>query len=443
MLSDVRGRSILIFFVLLSICLLANNIHAQTDVEQKFFDHLIKGKDHLSNLYQTRGGGFMCDSKISFGHFPARDLQRIIANRKRGFLFYFHEEDSLHIYLITHSSVFYEVISITLHTFITLEQRFRNVLGVEELQRDRSPKKRGSELVFSESNKIEKLDDITKEVSQIILPPGIREGLHGIKNLIIQPSINIGLFPFAALKPFDWSPDAYLIDSISYSISPHICQIFSLEYYHGWNAIWHFTFENPLLVGDPLYYQHEYHFPELPGARMEVEKIHQLIGGMKFIGENAVLSAIKDYAVEADLLYFATHGISSLTNPLDSSFLTFSPDEQNTTGYWTAKDIQNQRFKADLAILSACQTGNGKVLEAGYVGLGRAFFKAGVPNIITSLWNVDDAATESMMVKFTETLQEPDYFFPSAHLRKAILYQKSITPEPKYWASFMVFGFGY
>ena len=96
-----------------------------------------------------------------------------------------------------------------------------------------------------------------------------------------------------------------------------------------------------------------------------------------------------------------------------------------------------------MVILSACQTGLGRSMEAGVAGLARSFLIAGSNHVIMSLWSVDDNATAFLMERFIYHLQTPSLFCPSEQLRQAILDTKKKFPNPSQWASFSVFGIDY
>ncbi|MBA3766613.1 MAG: CHAT domain-containing protein, partial [Acidobacteria bacterium] len=84
-----------------------------------------------------------------------------------------------------------------------------------------------------------------------------------------------------------------------------------------------------------------------------------------------------------------------------------------------------------------CQTGLGKVHDAGVIGLSRAFQIAGVPRVVMSLWSVNDKATAELMKSFVKYLQT---HMPSEALRLAMLDVRKRRPEPSQWASFVLFG---
>jgi CHAT domain-containing protein len=99
---------------------------------------------------------------------------------------------------------------------------------------------------------------------------------------------------------------------------------------------------------------------------------------------------------------------------------------------------------ADLVVLSACETGKGKIYRTeGVVGFTRAFMMAGAPRVIVSLWKVDDEATRALMVKFYE-LWKPGKMVTATALKKAQEYVAS-QPQwrhPYYWAAWQLWGLG-
>lgn len=430
-----------IFSVVYIITILPS-LFSQSYTENQFYRHFIAGKEQLAALYEMRSISFSCDYIPGETQIVEELQYSMQTNRggKRALLYYVHEGDSLYAYLITPSRFLCYAKKISKEELLNMESALKQSFRIEMLAMDRSPQKRGAKLITEPAIGGD-MESATDQLSELLFPAMFREELLSVKNLIIQPSFNIGQIPFAALKPF--GNEAYLIDSMSYSLCPHLCNLFSISKKDFWNQKLSYSFEHALLVGNPDYYQGDYYFPALPGAEEEVLQVHKTTGGKMLMGKDAIMSEVIRSASESDFLYFATHGIADPDNPLDNSFLAFTPDQTSKNGYWTAKDIQQRTLSAELTILSACQTGAGRIVDAGFIGLGRAFFKAGVPNTIMSLWNVDDEATKSLMLYFIKELQTPDYFFPSSQLRKAMLKQKTLTPDPIYWAPFVVFGFGY
>ena len=124
---------------------------------------------------------------------------------------------------------------------------------------------------------------------------------------------------------------------------------------------------------------------------------------------------------------------------------------EDSTGKFllSAREIMNTRhtqmMEAKLVVLSACQTGLGRSLDGGVIGLTRAFQVAGANHVLMSLWNVSDDETAKLMTFFFKELQGYGIeFMPHDALRKAILkYRREVSDDPNYWAAFTLFGVPY
>ncbi|MDJ0523390.1 MAG: CHAT domain-containing tetratricopeptide repeat protein, partial [Planctomycetota bacterium] len=118
-------------------------------------------------------------------------------------------------------------------------------------------------------------------------------------------------------------------------------------------------------------------------------------------GLKAALANDDDEPRRRRAVHFACHGMVNVERPMLSS-LALSPDDAHD-GFLTALEVSGMHIPADIAVLSACQTSRGEIKRGeGIVGLTRAFLHAGAPRVLCSLWNVDDAATKALMVKFYE-----------------------------------------
>ena len=119
------------------------------------------------------------------------------------------------------------------------------------------------------------------------------------------------------------------------------------------------------------------------------------------------------------------------------------------------------KIPADLVVMSACETGKGKIYKTeGIVGLTRAFMFAGAPRVIASLWKVDDEATQALMIKFYElwnpraSREDPEQgpkgrvegskkgLGAAAALKKAQAYIRGHPKwkHPYYWAAWVLWG---
>ena len=117
------------------------------------------------------------------------------------------------------------------------------------------------------------------------------------------------------------------------------------------------------------------------------------------------------------------------------------PSEDGLLEAW---ELMQLDLKAELAVLSACETARGRIgAGEGMVGLSWAMFIAGVPSIVVSQWKVEAASTRDLMVSFHRDLIS-NKFTKSEALRQASLklMKSPDTSHPFYWASFVLVGNG-
>jgi CHAT domain-containing protein len=181
----------------------------------------------------------------------------------------------------------------------------------------------------------------------------------------------------------------------------------------------------------------------LPATRDEV----LAVGTRTLLGPEANETALRAALTEAPrwrAVHLACHGLLDAERPALSS-LALSPGGEADDGYLTCVEIFRLRVPADLVVLSACETGRGRVLRAeGVVGFTRAFLFAGAPRVIGSLWNVDDEATAALMRRFYALWNPPEGggLAPAAALRQAQdhVCAQARWAHPYYWAAWVLWG---
>jgi CHAT domain-containing protein len=189
-------------------------------------------------------------------------------------------------------------------------------------------------------------------------------------------------------------------------------------------------------------------FPRLRFSREEANQI------MKFASRNNSLEALDFSASRANatsaelqnyrIVHFATHGIIN-SRHAELSGVVLSLVDQNgkqQNGFLRLYDIYNMNLKADLVVLSACQTALGRDIKGeGLIGLTRAFMYGGAPRVVASLWQADDRGTAVLMSRFYEGLLSRR-LSPAAALRSAqiAMSQDKRWHNPRYWAAFTIQG---
>jgi CHAT domain-containing protein/Flp pilus assembly protein TadD len=174
----------------------------------------------------------------------------------------------------------------------------------------------------------------------------------------------------------------------------------------------------------------------LPGAEKEANDIATLLKTQPLIGKQATKTAVLQRLPQARFIHLATHGIFDDIQGLNSS-IALAPSEKSD-GLLTASEILDLKLNAELVVLSACDTGRGRLTGDGVIGLSRSLISAGVPSVLVSLWSVPDAPTAQLMTEFYQNLQKSKD--KAQALRQAMLTTMKKSPNPVDWAAFTLIG---
>ena len=178
--------------------------------------------------------------------------------------------------------------------------------------------------------------------------------------------------------------------------------------------------------------------------QQEAQDIARHFSGVSLTGQQASERRFKEEANRYRILHLAMHALVDDDNPMYSR-LAFAKDSTDSLedGYLNAYELYDMELSADLAVLSACETGFGTLKKGeGIMSLARAFAYAGCPSLVMSHWKVDDRSSNELMSTFYRHLSKG---LPKDEaLRQAKLsFLKNAdeqTAHPFYWGNFAVVG---
>ncbi len=294
------------------------------------------------------------------------------------------------------------------------------------------------------------------------------------KRLIVVPDGKLHYFPIAALPlPNSESDDPILLTNETV-YAPSAQTLLFLEKSKRQNIA---TAKNLLIFSDPVFTADDARFsneikpianneaetvkkesfrfveslnslPRLTASKNESDSILNIVGaenadsfsGFDANRERLLQTKTDDYKI----IHFATHGLTDEKRPELSGIVLsrFGENGQQRDEFFRIHDIYGLNLKADLVVLSACETGLGKEVKGeGLMSLNNAFLQTGAKSVMSSLWKVEDNATLELMRNFYQGISQQN-LTPAQSLRQAQikLRQNSQTSSPFYWAAFTVQG---
>jgi CHAT domain-containing protein len=293
---------------------------------------------------------------------------------------------------------------------------------------------------------------------ELLLKPA-QEQLKGKTQLIIAPDDKLWDLPFQAMLT---RPNRFLIEDVAIAYAPSLTALREMSRRRKGSrassgSATLLALGNPRLGPASLKRAatvtlRDEQFGPLPEAEQEVKALSQLYGLARskvYVGAEAREDRVKSEAGQAAIIHFATHGMLNNASPM-YSYLALAEGGAKEDGLLEAWELMQLDLKADLAVLSACDTARGRIgAGEGIIGLSWAMFIAGVPSIVVSQWKVETAGTRDLMVSFHRSLISA----PGAGrtrptkaeaLRGAALrlMKNPATSHPFYWAGFVLVGDG-
>ena len=279
-------------------------------------------------------------------------------------------------------------------------------------------------------------NDARARLYQLLIAP-IGDQLKGVSTIIVVPDREIHRVPFPAL--WDSSTRKYAIESYEFRTVPSAGYLLAAGGEQG-----SVPSEFPLVVGNPTQSPGDARaLGRLPGADKEARDVADLYQHSTLLsGDDATHPRVVERLSTASSLHFAGHAVFDEDRP-ELSYLALAGDSA-TDGRLSAREIGSLRLShLRLVVLSACSTLNPRSTRNGPVaGLAYSFLGARAPALISTMWDVRDDASATLLVAFHRRLVQRER--PSEALRKtqleALHSQSSQMRLPRNWAAFTYTG---
>ena len=371
------------------------------------------------------------DMKYNLEVASVRSIMNNLAE-EQAVLSYFDGDESWYIFCITKNS-------------ITLNKTAKQDLSTKELQIFR-------QAVSDNQSDFSTINHLAHKIyKELVQKPLASNTL--IEEITIVPDGILGYLPFDALvselsmetaKPHFLVEDYALsyVNSMTLQTGKFISDTKPQISYVGFAP----DYSNQLEPGNNTLAMYRDAISQLSGTSKEVNFATGIFSGKAFLGDDATEANFKNLNKSTAILHLAMHATVDDEDP-NRSKLLFTQSANATDsledGFLNAFEIYGLKLASNLAVLSACNTGYGKIQKGeGIMSLSRAFQYAGCPSIVMSLWRAKDQPTTEVMGYFFENLKSG--LPKNEALRDAKLkYLKTADPlkaHPANWATFVLLG---
>lgn len=406
--------------------------------------------DSLTSVFETQYPEYH-RLKYDLSAASVADVQTFLSDDKTALIEYFVGDSSIYAFVIDKNK--YKLINIArdfpLETTIT--QLVKVISSANTSQRD-------------------SLAKLSHHLYQKIFAP-IEKEFDLPEKLIIVPDGILGYLPFDALLKELPEPNSPLIfypyllkdHQISYCYSATLLKEMQ-ERKHDEDQLGDFLAFAPEFNGDKQAFD-ESRFADLGYEErriintraglgflehniLEVETLGEIVGGSMdiftgvklYTGKAATRDQFLDNCTKYRILHLSSHANAN-DKQGDYSWIAFYKKDTTDHEFLYNRDLYNLQLKADLVVLSACETGIGELQRGeGIIGLTRGFSYAGAKSLLPSLWQVNDRSTRELMEQFYINLKAGKSKDEALRIAKLQLLSNNEYADPFHWAGFVPIG---
>ena len=298
--------------------------------------------------------------------------------------------------------------------------------------------------------------NLSREIFATIFPENLPQN---ITKITIIPDGILSILPFEALLTENYNGELK-----NFKEYPFLIKKYNISYnYSALLAVNHYK-ENtnldkmqwlgiaPVFDSQNTTYFKGEQVPPIPETLNEINEISQHLNSQKIINQSLIRKDANEKNIkninlnQYKIIHIATHGTVNTENPELSGLYLSQDNTKQDDGMLYSGEIYNLKLNAELIVLSACETGLGKIIKGeGVIGLGRALLYAGAKNIIASFWQVSDASTAALMTNFYDNIyrkmkSEEISFSENLHVAKLKMINEGKFAHPYFWSPFVIIG---
>lgn len=423
----------------------------ENDLKKELKNQLFDKKRALEKLYERIKVAFPKYVEIKQGgkDFDLKAFQQEVLGDKTALLEYFITDSSCFLFVITNKQSQFLKLPITSEVIAQKVKQLRTALSNYKY------------ILKDEKRAYQQYTKTAHWFYKELVAPAVSH-LKGMEHLIFVPDETLGHLPF----------DVFLVENpaneLPYNQLHYLLQDYSIRYsysaalllenqkgqskrtskdalnLYAFAASYDGLVDSNLLQRTLLQQKIRKQLVSLPAVVTELKELEKLFPkGHYYYGEAATERNLKEHVQEMDVLHLAMHGILNTNHPFASSLAFTENQDSLEDNFLYAYEISQLDLNASLVVLSACETGYGRFEQGeGVMSLARSFMYAGVPSLVVSLWQVNDASTALIMQGFYKNLKvglPKDVALAKAklaYLKIAV----GIGAHPAYWAPFVQLG---